>query len=235
MYAKRVSSSHSVFGFSSFFSSGLASAGFVSSGLGAWAYTGALNATPKSTAINITPSRRVIRSSSMSDCAVAVRAGSDPDRLFERLDEHLAVTDAAGPGSIGDQPDDFVRQAIGVDDFDLHFRQEVYRVLAASVHLGVALLAAEAPDLGHGHPDDARARERFLHVIERERLDDRLDLLHIPPLTTLIVSARAPSPSRAASAWIRPWRGRASPEPGSRDSRAHPSRARRDPPSRPRG
>src|SRR5437879_1281537 len=166
MYAKRVFSSQNVFGFSSsFFSSGLLSAGFVSSGL-AWPYAGALNAAPRSTAMNIPPSHRFIRTSSTLDCVVAALAGPDPHRFLERRDEHLPVADAPRPGGSDDERDDLVRQTVGDDDLHLHLRQEVYRVLAAAIHLRVTLLAAEAADLAHGHADDARARERFLDVVE---------------------------------------------------------------------
>jgi len=42
----------------------------------------------------------------------------------------------------------------------------------------MTLLAAEAADLARGHADDTGARERGLHVVQLERLDDRFDLLH---------------------------------------------------------
>src|SRR5438477_4568226 len=121
-YAKRVCSSHSVLGFSSFFSSGFASPGLVSGGAwaigtgarGFWkrlcAYAGALNATPTITAMNVTPSHRVIRSSSRLGCVVSALAGSDSD-----------------------------------DDFHLHLRQEVDSILAAAVHLRVAFLPCRTP------------------------------------------------------------------------------------------
>src|SRR5947199_747541 len=123
-YAKRVCSSHSVLGFSSFFSSGFASPGLVSGGAwaigtgatGFWkrlcAYAGALNATPTITAMNITPSHRVIRSSSRLDCVVSALAGSDSD-----------------------------------DDLHLNLRQEVDSILAAAVHLRAAFLPAEPPNV----------------------------------------------------------------------------------------
>src|SRR5437870_4019272 len=221
-------SSHNVLGFSG----GLASAGLVSSGL-AWPYAGAPAAT-KLTAKRITPSHRVIRSSSMSDCAVPALAGPDPERVLERYDKHLAVANTAGPGGRGNQPDNFVRQAVRDDDLHLHFRQKVHRILVASIHLSVALLAAEAPDLGHGHADDARARERLLHVVELERLDDRLDFLH---RLSRASNASAPAPSRSSRApgpRTPPWHARASPARGPRDTRGRPSRARRGPPSRSR-
>jgi hypothetical protein len=67
---------------------------------------------------------------------------------------------------------------IGDHDLDLHLGQEVHGVLRAAVQLGVTLLAAEATHLGHRHADDADLGEGFLHVVELEGLDDRLDLLH---------------------------------------------------------
>src|SRR5438093_5771843 len=151
-YAKRVCSSHSVLGFSSFFSSGFASPGLVSGGAwaigtgasGFWkrlcAYAGALNATPTITAMNVTPSHRVIRSSSRLDCVVSALAGSDTKRLLERRA-------------------DLVGYRVGDDDFHFHLRQEVDSILAAAVHLRVAFLPAEPPHLA-------------------QRLDDRLELPH---------------------------------------------------------
>ena len=42
----------------------------------------------------------------------------------------------------------------------------------------MALLAAEPFRLDHGDPLDSRLLQRLLHLVELERLDDRLDLLH---------------------------------------------------------
>ena len=67
------------------------------------------------------------------------------------------------------------------DDLDLDLGQEVDGVLAAPVELGVALLASEAAHLGHGHADHPDRGERFLDVVELERLDDGLDLFHHGP------------------------------------------------------
>src|SRR5580765_3552740 len=106
-----------------------------------------------------------------SNRLVAPLAGSDPERLFERLDKDLPIANAPGSGRGGDERDDLVRKRIAYDDLDLDLRKEVD---------GVALLAAEAADLAHGHADDARVRERCLHVVELEWLDDRFDLLHRP-------------------------------------------------------
>ena len=62
---------------------------------------------------------------------------------------------------------------------DLHLGQEVDHIFGAAVELGMALLAAEALDLGDGDPADPDLVQRVLDVVELERLDDRLDLLHV--------------------------------------------------------
>src|SRR5262249_55744074 len=110
--------------------------------------------------------------------AVPALAGSDPQRFLERRDKHLPVADAAGAGGRGDQRNDSFGHVVGHDDLDLHFWQEIDRVFVTAIHLGVTLLSTEAPDLAHGHADDAGRRERVLHVVELERLDDRLDPFH---------------------------------------------------------
>src|SRR2546422_8525949 len=45
----------------------------------------------------------------------------------------------------------------------------------------VALLPAEASHLGDGHADHADRGQGLLDVVELERLDDGLDLLHLRP------------------------------------------------------
>ena len=68
--------------------------------------------------------------------------------------------------------------AVGDDQLDLDLRQEVDDVLGAAIELGVALLAAEALDLGDGEPGDADLGQRLADFVELERLDDGFDLLH---------------------------------------------------------
>ncbi len=64
-------------------------------------------------------------------------------------------------------------------DLDLHLGQEVDHVFGAPVELGVALLAAKALHLDDGQALDADVLERFLDLVELERLDDGFDLLHV--------------------------------------------------------
>src|SRR6185503_6301504 len=51
-------------------------------------------------------------------------------------------------------------------------------VLRAAVELRVALLTAEPAHFGDGHPVHPELGQRLLDVVQLERLDHRLDLLH---------------------------------------------------------
>ena len=55
---------------------------------------------------------------------------------------------------------------------DAYLGQEVHHVLRAAVQLGVALLATEALDFGHGDALHADARKRFTHFVQLEGFDD---------------------------------------------------------------
>src|SRR6266700_1481221 len=113
-----------------------------------------------------------------SDGRFARLAGADADGAAHGQDEDLAVADGAGAGGGRDEGDDLVDLLVGHHHFDLHLGQEVDGVLRAAIELGVALLPAEAAYLGHRHADDAHLGQRFLDVVQLERLDDGFDLLH---------------------------------------------------------
>src|SRR5437867_5785041 len=110
--------------------------------------------------------------------ALVALARADAHRRLDRIDEDLAVADVAGLGPAGAHFVDLVDEVVRNDDLDLDLGKEVDRVLAAAVELGVALLPAEAAHLRHGHPDHPDGGERLLHVVQLERLDNRLDLFH---------------------------------------------------------
>jgi hypothetical protein len=80
------------------------------------------------------------------------------DDLLDGGDEDLAVADLAGAGAALTMASMHRSTVVVADhDLDLHLGQEVDDVLGAAVELGVALLAAEALDLGDGQ---ARSRRR---------------------------------------------------------------------------
>ncbi len=64
------------------------------------------------------------------------------------------------------------------DDFDFYLRQKIDDIFGPAVKFGMALLPAEALGLGYGDALDPDLVKRLLHLVELERLDDRLDLFH---------------------------------------------------------
>jgi hypothetical protein len=74
--------------------------------------------------------------------------------------------------------DDAVDDRVVDGRFDLHLGQEVDDVLRAAVQLGVALLAAEALDLGHRDALHADGAQGFTNFVKLERLDDGSHHLH---------------------------------------------------------
>src|SRR5256885_9329580 len=106
-------------------------------------------------------------------------AGADAHNVLDAGDEDLAVADLAGARRLDDGIDGALDLVVRHHHLDLHFRQEIDHVLGAAVELGMALLAAEALDLGDGQAGDADFGERFAHFVELEGFDDGLDLLHL--------------------------------------------------------
>src|SRR5262245_36435602 len=110
-----------------------------------------------------------------------VRSGfprADPDGLLDSGDEDLAIADSPGPGGRLDRLHGLVDELVGNDDFDLHLRQEIDDILGPAIELGIAFLPAEAFGLGHRNALEADFLQGFLHLVELEGFDDRLDLLH---------------------------------------------------------
>src|SRR6266540_2333543 len=109
---------------------------------------------------------------------LAALAGPDADDLLDRHDEDLAVADPPRLRGALDRLDDPADDAVGDHHLHLHLGEEVDDVLGAAVELGVPLLAAEALHLRRGETRDSDLGESLLHLVQLERLDDRLDLLH---------------------------------------------------------
>src|SRR6267142_3728731 len=109
---------------------------------------------------------------------LAPLAGADPHYFVHRGDEDLAVSDAPRLGGPFDRFQNLWHHLVRKHELDLHFWQEVDHVLGASVELGVSFLTPEPLHFGHREPEDSHVRERLLHLVELEGLDDGLDLLH---------------------------------------------------------
>src|SRR3546814_15013740 len=63
-------------------------------------------------------------------------------------------------------------------DLQLYLRQQVDGVFGTAIQLGMAFLASEPTNLGHGHPLHADIRQRLAYGIEPERFDDRNQPFH---------------------------------------------------------
>src|SRR5579872_4201516 len=105
-------------------------------------------------------------------------AGADADRFFDIEDENLAVADAARARSLLDRLDRGFLTVFVYDDFDLHLGQEIHNIFRAPIEFGMAFLAAEALGLGDRDALDPHFLQRFLHLVEFERLNDGFDFLH---------------------------------------------------------
>src|SRR5271169_3511789 len=106
-------------------------------------------------------------------------AGADPDGLVDLRYKYLAIADPAGLGRAADRLDGRAEIFVRDYDLDLHLRQKVDHIFGPAIKLGVALLAAEALRFKDGYALNSGLLQRLLHFIELERLDDRLDLLHL--------------------------------------------------------
>src|SRR5205823_799656 len=97
---------------------------------------------------------------------VAHHSGAHPNEVVDWRRPHLAVADLAGAGRLHDGVHDALHVGVVGHHLDAHLGEELHRVLGAPVHLGVAALASEAPDLGDGHAVHVQRSEGILHVLE---------------------------------------------------------------------
>src|SRR3546814_16737826 len=104
---------------------------------------------------------------------------TDTNGLLDRIDENLAVADAAGLRSVANGFDGLVCQFVGAHDLDLHLGQEVHDIFGAAIEFGMALLAPEALGLGHRDALQPDLLKCLFDFVQLERLYDSLDLFHV--------------------------------------------------------
>src|SRR4029453_19469918 len=85
------------------------------------------------------------------ECALVAFARTDPDRRVDWGNEDLPVSDIPGLGRAREHARYLVHEVVGYHDFHLDLREEVHRVLATSIELGVALFTAKTPPPRHRH------------------------------------------------------------------------------------
>jgi hypothetical protein len=121
---------------------------------------------------------RITILSEWSDGVSSAVPGSNADRLLNVHDEDLAVPDAPRAGRIFNGLDHIVDEAVFDHDLDLHLGQKVDHIFSAPIEFGVPFLTSEPLDLADRDSRDPDVVKRILHVVELERLDDRLNFLH---------------------------------------------------------
>jgi len=85
---------------------------------------------------------------------------------------------------------------------DFEFRQEIHRILAAAIDLGMAFLPAKPFYRRHRHTADTDGRERIPDFLQLERLDYRADQFHskvLPSLARTVGALAQRSAARQAS------------------------------------
>jgi hypothetical protein len=109
-------------------------------------------------------------------------AGADTNHARDIEDKDLTVADFAGLRRTDNGIHAGVDDIIGDNDFDFHFRQKIDHILRAAIQLGMPLLAAKAFHFRYRHPGDADFGQRFTHVIQFERFNNRINLFHGVPV-----------------------------------------------------
>src|SRR4029077_5655686 len=122
-----------------------------------------------------------VRVSARSSGSNGVKPGlprPDPDGFFDVRDEDLAVADPPGLGGAPDRLDRFFNHVVTKHNLDFHLGEKIDNIFGATVELGVSLLAPKTLGLGHRYSLQTHLLQRLLHLVEFERLDDRLDFFH---------------------------------------------------------
>src|SRR5271170_2831090 len=84
------------------------------------------------------------------DSNIAVFLGTNPDHVLDVGDKDFAVTHLAGMRGLDDRFHHLRQLFVMNQNLQLYLGQKVDHVLGATMHLGMALLAAKTPDLVGG-------------------------------------------------------------------------------------
>ena len=111
-------------------------------------------------------------------CVGACFTGSNPDSLFNRNDEYLAVTDFAGVGRITNFFNHLIRKCGIHHDFDFNFGDKIDDIFGTAVDFLVTLLSPVAFNFGDGHALNPDFLEPPFDVVQFKRFDTRLNFFH---------------------------------------------------------
>src|SRR5271156_3890051 len=112
------------------------------------------------------------------NCGRAAFLGSDADGLLHVEYEHFSVANLAGFRGTDDGGDRHIQNLVADDNVDFNLREEINGVFGAAIHVGMALLPAEAFDFRDRHALNADVRQSGFDFLEFERFDYRFDFLH---------------------------------------------------------
>jgi hypothetical protein len=65
--------------------------------------------------------------------------------------------------------------AVGNDQLNFYFWQEIHGILAAAIEFSLAFLTAKTLDLAYGHAGDAHSGKGFFYFFELERFNNCLN------------------------------------------------------------
>ena len=134
-------------------------------------------------------------------CCVAGFARADADGVFETEREDLAITDRFRTRCGLDRLNRLRRDIAAAGDLDLQFRHHVRGIFRAAIDFRLALLPAEALDLGYGHTGHPDPGQRFTNIVKLERFDYGYDKFHYAPYGCCIGTHRK-ARARISKRWI---------------------------------
>src|SRR5882724_2380500 len=110
--------------------------------------------------------------------AVAAFLVANPNGVIDSREENFSVSDFPGARGSSNRLHNFFHHVIGQDDFEFYLGNQVHRVFASPIKLGMSFLPAVAPSFKHGHAFDANFMQGVFHYIQLRDLNYCFDLCH---------------------------------------------------------
>src|SRR4028119_44565 len=102
---------------------------------------------------------------SILDCLQVLFPSPNPNNLFYRTDENLAVANLARPGSSDNFINHHVNLIVFHNNLDLELLQELNGVLRTAIAFSHALLTAKTSNFRNSHPHNASIDECDFHFV----------------------------------------------------------------------
>src|SRR5882724_11604805 len=98
--------------------------------------------------------------------AVAAFLVAYPDGIVDSREENFPVSDLPGARRSSNRPHNLFHHLVGQHDLEFYLGNQVHRVFASPVELGVSFLPAMAPGFKHGHAFYANFMQGVFHHIQ---------------------------------------------------------------------